>query len=297
MMNENDVEDGSEKPTSFLKWFVNEWKWTVCVLPLMFALSIPWYLFYRPVEVTRGPWKVLDPGEPVDNPYNSTVIHEGIGATIEHGDLIQISVWWQDKEKKVPRSKKGDAWLWVGSRKAKSEMLGYRSEQQRENEAQFCSVSPRLAGIFIGKKTGAMIELTEGGVTLYQIPFGDARDEGICVVGFRDDKQTNIESTDIAIVEQVFKGQLKYRTPRLYDRTWFIRQSWLFNFKLVTEPREKWAKEGLYEGMSADGRRATFQLGPFGTGDSRMWRGGGFDLMFDWLDGERNKAPRNVQVE
>jgi hypothetical protein len=48
-------------------------------------------MFYRPIDVTRGPWQVLDPGLPVA-PLKFEVVQEGSGPVIERGDLIQITL-------------------------------------------------------------------------------------------------------------------------------------------------------------------------------------------------------------
>jgi hypothetical protein len=58
-----------------------------------FALTaaVFWYMFYRPIEVTREPWQVLDPGQPVE-PLKFEVVEAGSGPVVEPGDLIQVSL-------------------------------------------------------------------------------------------------------------------------------------------------------------------------------------------------------------
>ncbi|GHU19090.1 hypothetical protein FACS189475_05690 [Betaproteobacteria bacterium] len=109
------------------------------VLPIVFLVLIPWYLFYRPIEVTREPWQVLDPGKAVDNPLKFEIVQEGGGPVVEAGDLVQLSLWWRSASGK-DKHFGDDWWIWVGFR--------------TEKETPFHSIDTRLASAFIGLKEG-----------------------------------------------------------------------------------------------------------------------------------------------
>jgi hypothetical protein len=103
------------------------------------------YLFYRPVEVTRGPWQALDPGKPVEEPLTFEVVQEGTGAVVEVGDLVQLSLWWRSatREDKYLR----DWWVWVGFRTAE--------------ETPFYAMNPGLLNTLIGQREGTVMKFME----------------------------------------------------------------------------------------------------------------------------------------
>jgi hypothetical protein len=94
-------------------------------------------------------------------------------------------------------------------------------------------------------------------------------------------------------IKKVFKGQLKYRTVHLYDGTWFQDCRWFHNCEIVKTPREGWMDEARYDGVSADGKRATFQYGPVQSPGKNCCSGG----MRGWPSNEWDKLPIGVQVE
>jgi hypothetical protein len=105
------------------------------------------YLFYRPIEVTRGPWQVLDPGRPVEKPLAFEVVQEGAGPVVEVGDLIQTSHWhWSIKEKRIEQ-RDDDWWMWVGFRTAE--------------ETPFYAMNPRPLAALVGKREGTAMKFTE----------------------------------------------------------------------------------------------------------------------------------------
>jgi hypothetical protein len=101
---------------------------------------------------------------------------------------------------------------------------------------------------------------------------------------------------DDVYITQVFKGQLKYRTTRLYDDTWVHRCYNFLSCEYTNAPREGWVDEARYDGVSSDGRRATFQYGPVGT-PGQAWTGlTSHYSAGDWSDREWEKLPLGVQV-
>jgi hypothetical protein len=93
-------------------------------------------------------------------------------------------------------------------------------------------------------------------------------------------------------ITKVFKGQLKYREIYLYDGTWFQDCRWFMRCKYVSTPRTNRLDEARFDGVSADGQRATFQYGPVAT-RGKGWAGG----MRGWDQNEWDKLPKGVQVE
>jgi hypothetical protein len=100
-------------------------------------------------------------------------------------------------------------------------------------------------------------------------------------------------------IKKDFKGQLKYRTVHLYDGTWYQYCRWwggegrCCGCEIIKTPREGWIDEARYEGVSADGKKATFQYGPVET-HKEKWTGGG---MRGWSHDEWAKLPVGVQVK
>jgi hypothetical protein len=301
-MNEND--DRAEERRAFvLPWYGRSKVQVGGLLGLAFLVFL--YMFFRPVQVTCGPWQVLDPGRPVDDPLRFEVVQEGTGPMVEPGDLVQLSLWWRSatREDKYLR----DWWVWVGFRTAE--------------ETRFYAMNPRLLNTLVGQKEGTAMKFTEspsyieegGGQRqmerpntgfagkMYINPFGSYNYYAFKKSGYSDASMpisvpTRSGHMDVYIT-QVFKGQLKYRTTRLYDDTWIRFCGGWFDCKFINNPREGWVDEARYDGVSADGRRATFQYGPVST-PGRAWEGPGSVVVSrGWIESEWNRLPRGVQVE
>jgi hypothetical protein len=79
----NEDESGREKPDppsiAPKPWYKDKNTWIIGLPLLVF-----WFMFYRPIDVTRGPWQVLDPGLPVE-PLKFEVVREGNGEVVEVG--------------------------------------------------------------------------------------------------------------------------------------------------------------------------------------------------------------------
>ncbi|GHU37610.1 hypothetical protein AGMMS50256_35770 [Betaproteobacteria bacterium] len=138
-MNENDVVDekDQEKPSISPKpWHRCKW---VRIIGMLLILMV-YYLFYRPIEVTREPWQVLDPGRPVAPSLKFEVVQEGGGAVVEVGDLIQISRWRGSIDDKKIEQRDDDWWIWVGFR--------------TEEETPFYGMNPRMVSALVGQKEG-----------------------------------------------------------------------------------------------------------------------------------------------
>jgi hypothetical protein len=215
------------------------------------AMLVFWYMFYRPVEVTRGPWQVLDPGQPVE-PLKFEVVEEGSGPVVEPGDLIQISLWyWSNKENRLEQ-RDDDWWIWVGFR--------------TEKETPFHSISPRLVSAFVGLKEGEggkFLEMEQRRIPLElrSNPFGDYNyfkksERGRISIPYdafyltskgtkNPPKPVYIPASTgytVVHIKKVFKGQLRYRTTRLYDRTWFYYN---YNFFLRVNFRTPPVRAGV----------------------------------------------------
>jgi hypothetical protein len=101
----------------------------------------------------------------------------------------------------------------------------------------------------------------------------------------------SISGYTVVHIKKVFKGQLKYRTTRLYDGTWYESCRWwggesrCCGCEIIKTPRIGWVDEARFDGVSADGKRATFQYGPVGNG------------VRDWANKEWDKLPVGVQIE
>jgi hypothetical protein len=274
------------------------WKWRVkplllYVLPVALVVLIPYYLFYRPIEATRGPWQVLDPGRPVE-PLKFEVVQEGDGPVVELGDLIQISLWHRTLEDEKIEQRDDDWWVWVGFRKDK--------------ETPFYSISPKLVSAFVGLKEGGGVKILESpsksiyaGI-VYINPFGDPRYyDRVWKAGMKDRSRMIYVPTSsgytIVHIKKVFKGQLKYRTTHLYDGTWIHYCGNWFDCEYINDPREGWVDEARYEGASADGQRATFQYGPVSTPGKEWKRPGRVPLAEGWFNRQWAKLPVGVQVE
>jgi hypothetical protein len=189
-------------------------------------------------------------------------------------------------------------------------------------------MNPRLLSAFIGQREGTAVKFTESpsyieeGVGLrqrerpgtsaagkvYINPFGSFNYYAGKKSGYSGASRTihipfrpNSGYT-IVHIKKVFKGQLKYRTTHLYDDSWRRRCKWWrgdgvgpYGCVIVKTPRENWMDDARYDGVSADGRRATFQYGPVETPEMRKLRTGGG--MRGWDQNEWKSLPKGVQVE
>jgi hypothetical protein len=276
-------------------WYQYKRVWIIRLLALIVCLVVwVYYQFYRPIEVTRGPWQVLDPGQPVDNPLKFEVVQEGTGSVVEPGDLIQISLQtrsaqWRDYDFTA------DWWIWVGFR--------------TKDETPFYAMNLRLLSALVGQKEGGGVIFLESprrdqsAGTVYINPFGSYNYYAGKKNGYSNSSMpifipTNSGHMDVYI-KKIFKGQLKYRTVHLYDDTWIhFCGSW-FYCDYINTPREGWVDEARFDGVSNDGKRATFQYGPLNT-PGKEWYGPGSTAVNGyqpWIKDEWRKLPVGVQVE
>jgi len=98
-------------------------------------------------------------------------------------------------------------------------------------------------------------------------------------------------------ITKVFKGQLKYRTTRLYDDTWINYCYSFFSCEYINDPREGWVDDARFDGVSADGKRATFHYGPVATPGKEWTRPGRVRVADKWFENEWENLPKGVQVE
>jgi hypothetical protein len=334
-MNE-ETNDAGEWSASSSPWYWRKRTWTivgVIVGPLVLVALMFWYMFYRPIEVTRGPWQVLDPGRPVD-PLKFELVGKGTGSVIEPGDLIQISLthhYYDYKDKKPVQRTSDNWWIWIGFR--------------TEKETVFHTIgNTRFVSTFAGLREGDEIEflesphndidegtgarvMEESVGNVYLNPFGNYRyrdrvyragmtgeggKDGIyihrdakCIKNNRFFSKENCtpeqervyihpKPATLVFIKKVFKGQLKYRTTHLYDDTWVHHCYNFLSCEYTNAPREGWVDDARYEGVSADGQRATFQYGPVEREFNGPRSG---ELAWDWLIDEWKSLPIGVQLE
>jgi hypothetical protein len=273
-MNGNDSEVGDQlalnsSNTARKPWYRQWWIWIIGILLVLSVSAYQYiqYLFYRPMEVTRGPWQVLDPGKPVEEPLKFEVEREGAGPVVEVGDLVQLTLHWRSAQRRDYDYTR-DWWVWIGFRTAE--------------ETPFYGMNPRLLSTLIRQREGAAVIFTEspsyieegGGLRqrerpgtsaagkVYINPFGSYNYYARKKSGYGDASMTVFMQTssghmDVHIAK-VFKGQLKYRTTHLYDDTWVNHCYSFLSCEYTNSPREGWVDEARYDGVSADGRRASF---------------------------------------
>ncbi|GHU27977.1 hypothetical protein AGMMS50256_09020 [Betaproteobacteria bacterium] len=301
-MSENFVDGSASRP-----WYRCKWVWIIGLPVLVVLVSIAvhqynqyqiqyQYNFHRPIEVTYEPWQVLDPGRAVENPLKFEVVQEGGGAVVEAGDLVQLTLQWRSAQRR-DYDHKSDWWIWVGFR--------------TEKETPFHSNDPRLVSAFVGLKEGEGVKFlesprrNESAGNVYINPFGSYNYYAGSKSGHSDKSMaipvpTGPQSGSMTVrIKKVFKGQLKYRTVHLYDGTWYESCTWWggesrkVGCEIIKTPREGWVDEARYDGVSADGKKATFQYGPVET-HKEKWTGGD---MRGWPRDEWKKLPIGVQVE
>jgi hypothetical protein len=290
-MNGNDSEAGDQalnsSSTARKPWYRQWWIW---IIGILLVLSVSAYQFYRPIEVTRGPWQVLDPGKPVE-PLKFDVVQEGTGAMVEPGDLVWVSMWFWSRENDVIEQRDDNWWIWVGFR--------------AKEETPFHSIDSSLLSAFVGQREGGGVRFTESpsqnisAGEVYTNPFGSY---SAYPWGKSKSKSKTIyipcsSGYTIVHITKVFKGQLKYRTTRLYDDTWIHHCYDFLSCRYTNAPREGWMDEARYNGVSADGQRATFQYGPVAT-PGMVWTGPATHYSAgNWSDREWEKLPRGVQLD
>jgi hypothetical protein len=317
-MNDNDVadENNSTRNESSLSgiapklWYQRKRTWILAL-----TVAVFWYMFYRPIEVIRGPWQVLDPGQPVE-PVKFEVVQEGNGPMVEPGDLIQISLWWWSKKDNRLEQRDADRWIWVGFRTKK--------------ETPFYSIAPHFVSTFVGLKEGEGVKFLEFKLReykpriptdLYLNPFGgyypiwreSIREEGRIHIDhdafYLTAKYVKNPPEPVYVpaapgytiihIKKVFKGQLRYRTNRLYDRTWFFAcYNFLSACRFSNKLREIWYDDARYDGVSADGQVATFRYGPVETPIQPSWGSSrAVERLGAWPDSEWKNLPVGVQVK
>jgi hypothetical protein len=302
-MDENDgnIEEkpvyGAEVLNEPWPWYLRKWVWIIGLLliPSVLVYQYIHYHFYRPIEVTHEPWQVLDPGRPV-TPLKFEVVQERGGTMVESGDLIQISLWRGTTGNKEIEQHDDDWWIWVGFR--------------AKNETPFYGTSLQMVSTLVGQKEGMgikFLESTKEGYsdagTVHVNPFGSYNYYAQRKTGYSKSSRTiyipfrSSPGYTIVYIKKVFKGQLKYRTTRLYDDTWIHYCSFFMNCKYINTPREGWVDEARYDGVSADGKRATFRYGPVATPGKEWKRPGSVPVSRGWIDNEWEKLPVGVQVE
>jgi hypothetical protein len=250
-----------------------------------------------PLGITYEPWEVADPGppkivgQPKVDPLRFEVLEEGAGPAAETGDLIQVSLRGSDD----PPEKEEDGWIWIGF------------------QMRTPFVDPRLLAAFIGQKEGGALRFTESPMDsrsagrVYPIPLGNPRQyawrKGI-EVRERSIYALGSSGYTVVSIKKVFKGSLKYRGIRLHDDNWIHRSPFWGLEKAPT--RHIGLQEARFEGVSAEGRRATFQYGPWlGSGKSWFWISIPSDVlgaedyrrMERWIAEAWEKLPVGVQVE
>jgi hypothetical protein len=250
-----------------------------------------------PLGITYEPWEVGDPGPPKIvglpkvEPLRFEVLEEGAGPAAGVGDLIQVSLRWSGD----PPEKEEDWWIWIGFR------------------MQDHFVDHRLLAVFIGQREGGALRFTESRMDsrsaghVYLIPFWnhrqyawrkgvEARERSIYALG--RGRYTLVR------IKKIFKGQLRYRGIHLRDDNWIHRSPF---WGLEKAPaRHIGLLEARFDGVSADGRRATFQYGPwFGSEESWFWIRIPSDVlgaedyrrMEHWIAEAWDRLPVGVQVE
>jgi hypothetical protein len=235
---------------------------------------------------------MVDPGKPKADPLRVEVLEEGIGPTVGAGDLIQVSLRWSGD----PQEKEEDWWMWIGFRTKNNFM------------------NPELLAAFIGQKEGGKLRFTESQMdsssagSVYINPLGNhwkyIWKKGV-EINERPIYALGRAGYTLVRIKKVFKGQLKYRWIRLRDdnrihRSPFrgLEEAPARNFELI---------EARFDGVSADGRRATFQYGPFkGSEEAWFWSSGfrsdelgaeDYRRMEHWIAEAWDKLPLGVQVE
>ena len=245
--------------------------------------------FPKHIQEFPEPWQVLAPGKPVGNPPKVEIVTQGDGASIEPGDFVQIATkfWSIEKGEFFPS---GEWWLWIG----------FRSSA----ETAFYASNPAQRAALLGLKEGSVLKFLENQDPMidreevYINPFGDYK-----YYSWR--KNTNSfgkifipyqSGYSQVEIKRVCKGQLKYRTVRLFDDS-PVRTGSGLRTRVTQEPRQLWIAEAKLEAKCQDGKQAVFHYGPSGTsegGEPNFVVHGYFD---DWLSEAWDKLPVGVQLK
>jgi hypothetical protein len=201
-------------------------------------------------------------------------------------------LWYWSNENNLLERRDNNWWIWVGFR--------------TEKETSFYSINPKLISAFVGLKEGGGIKFLESPIksiyagTVYTKPFF-GRGGSFAQKGNNSTSVYIPTSTGHTVVhiKKVFKGQLRYRTTRLYDRTWFFAcYNFLSACRFSNKLRETWYDDARYDGVSDDGQVATFQYGPLEAPIQPPW-GSSYagERISAWRKSEWEKLPVGVQVK
>lgn len=247
----------------------------------------------KKIQEFPEPWRVLDPGKPLDKFPKIEVIKEGSGQVIEAGDLAQIHVNFSKPSTSLEIDR-GDIWIWMGFRSSK--------------ETAFFSYEPAAVSSMLGLREGTVFKFTEPKAErvsppwyageIYLNVFGDPEyyrwrksTEGfVTLYVSHADGLTALE------IKRVCKGQTKYRTVRLFDDSPVQVCSGL-NCRVTTEAREAWIDEARIDAVCNDGKKVSFQYGPIGSRNGKEGRSPKRGYFDEWLLKAWDKIPRGVRFE
>ncbi|MCK9202710.1 MAG: Ig-like domain-containing protein [Gallionella sp.] len=268
---------------------------TKFALPLMAALGFGGCDYPRNIREYPEPWKILDPGVPLEKFPKIEIVSQGTGNMIERGDLVHIHILHQAAAGQNQRDR-GAWWLW----------MGFRSEK----ETSFFGYEPAAASAVLGLRQGTIfkfIEPKEGigsgpqyAGKLHLNVFGDTeyyswkKNTTDFVTLYVSDNAGDVTFE----IKRVCKGQAQYRTVRLFDDSPVKVDTGGFKSYTSNEPRETWIDEARITAECQDGRKVTFQYGPIGSTTpgkkSRTPVMGYFD---SWFNDAWRKIPKGVQFE
>lgn len=249
--------------------------------------------FPKHIQEFPEPWQVLEPGKPVDKPPRIEIVTEGEGASIEPGDLVQVTLVTKWMPENVWKNR-GDWWLWIGFKD--------------RTTTPFFVNEPWVASALLGQHQGTVLAFIENGK-----PNRDKEIAGIFYLNpvgetsyYNWRKNSNGSSLSFYIsghrtpstleIKRVCKGQLKYRTVRLFDDSPTQICSGL-NCYTTREKREVWLDEAKIEARCPDNKIATFEYGPVDSFNGKEISDpiqGYFD---EWYKAAWRKLPVGVQLK
>lgn len=245
--------------------------------------------FPKNIREFPEPWQVLEPGNPVENAPKVEIVTQGGGATIEPGDLVQISDGFFSYELNGVKNET-EWWLWVGFR--------------AQSDTAFYSSNPAQRAALLGLKHGAVVKFLEYrdnpifAGELYVNPIGDPKyfswrkhvnDYGKISLP-RESGYSLVE------IKRVCKGQAQYRTVRLFDDSPVQICSGI-NCRVSTEEREAWVDEARIDAVCQDGKKVNFQYGPIGSSNGKAGRSPKRGYFDEWFHAAWSKIPEGVQFE
>jgi hypothetical protein len=266
---------------------------TKFALPLMAALGLGGCDYPKNIREYPEPWKILDPGVPLEKFPKIEIVAQGKGTVIEPGNLVQIHIRYQSASQ-PNGDDDGVWWLW----------MGFRSEE----ETSFFGYEPAAASAVLGLRQGTIfkfIEPKEGigsgpqyAGKLYLNVFGDTRFYGWRknTTDFATLYVSDAAGTTALEIKRVCKGPTQYRTVRLFDDS-PVEVGPAFRTQVTREPREAWIDEAKIEAVCTDGRKAIFQYGPIPSSNGKAWKDlvqGYFD---DYFRDAWKKVPKGVYFE